>query len=71
MIPGKREWDTQIMQSILYPHDIQEVLKIRLSDRVPEDFVAWYYEKSGIFSVRSAYHLAVQIEKRSNGQPGI
>jgi hypothetical protein len=59
------------MQSILYPHDIQEVLKIRLSDRVPEDFVAWYYEKSGIFLVRSAYHLAVQIEKRSNGQPGI
>jgi hypothetical protein len=44
------------------------VLKIRLSERVLEDYVAWHYEKAGIFSVRSAYHLAVQIDKDSHNQ---
>jgi hypothetical protein len=63
MGPGKREWDVPLLQSILFPHDVEEVLKTRLSGRRQEDFVAWHYEKSGIFSVRSAYHLAVQIDQ--------
>jgi hypothetical protein len=49
MVPGRREWDTQVVKPVLYPHDAQEVLKIRLSERAPDDHVA------GIFSVRSAY----------------
>jgi ribonuclease HI len=62
MLPGRREWDVQLIKTLLYPHDVDEVLKIRLSDRAPEDHIAWFYEKSGLFSVRSAYHLAVQLE---------
>jgi hypothetical protein len=62
MIPGWQEWDVQLLKSVLYPHDVQGVLKVRLSDRAPEDNVAWFYEKSGIFSVRSAYHLAVSLD---------
>jgi hypothetical protein len=32
--------------------------------------VAWYYEKSGIFSVRSAYHLAVQLDRANQNMEG-
>jgi hypothetical protein len=56
MVPGRREWDTQVVKPVLYPHDAQEVLKIRLSERAPDDHVA------GIFSVRSAYRLAVNLD---------
>jgi hypothetical protein len=50
----RREWDEGLIRSCLYPHDVEEVLKIRLSNWNEEDFIAWHYEKSGMFSVRSA-----------------
>jgi hypothetical protein len=49
MVPGRREWDVQLLESVLLPHDIQEVLKVRLSVRAPEDHVTWFYEKSIFF----------------------
>jgi hypothetical protein len=70
MIPGRREWDEQLLRTILYPHDVHVVLKVRLLERVTEDFVSWYYEKSGIFSVRSAYHLAVQLDRANQNMAG-
>jgi hypothetical protein len=59
----------------MYPHDVAEVLKIRIPQRGGEDFVAWHYEKSGLFSVRSAYKLALDSEmaerahERSSSRP--
>jgi hypothetical protein len=59
-----------LLKSVLYPHDVQEVLKVRLSNRAPEDHVAWFYEISGIFTVRSAYHLVVTLDKPDGIQEG-
>ena len=47
------------MRSFLTPGDVDEILKIRMTSRQSEDFLAWGLEKNGIFSVRSAYHLGV------------
>jgi hypothetical protein len=47
----------------MYPHDACEVLKIRLSRRDNEGFLAWHYEKSGLFTIRSAYKLVLQEEQ--------
>jgi hypothetical protein len=49
MLPGRREWDVQTIQACLYPRDVEEVIKIRLSDRISEDYIAWNYERSGFF----------------------
>jgi hypothetical protein len=49
MVPGQREWDVQLVRAVLYLHDVQEVLKLRLSKRASDDHVAWFYEKSGNF----------------------
>jgi hypothetical protein len=51
----------------LYPHDVDEVLKVRPMQHGREDFVAWYYEKSGIFMVKAAYRLAMEEKRRSEG----
>jgi hypothetical protein len=59
-----------LLHSILYQHDVEEVLRIRPSERIQEDFIAWFYDKSGVFSVKSAYHLAVQVENRNVNQEG-
>jgi hypothetical protein len=70
MTAGRREWDVQMINSCLYPHDAVEVLKIRLSNRSPEDYVAWHYEMTRIFTVRSAYKLAVQLDQAEKRQTG-
>jgi hypothetical protein len=37
-------------------------MKIRPMQSNDEDFIAWFYEKSGIFTVKSAYQLALELE---------
>jgi hypothetical protein len=59
MVPGRREWDREVLRTCMHMHDIEEVCKLRLSSTM-EDTIAWHYERSGIFSVRSAYRLALK-----------
>lgn len=39
----------QRIKTCLYPRDAEEVGKIRLSERSPDDYIAWHFERSGIF----------------------
>ena len=55
-----RDWDRDLVKTIFHKHDAEEVLKIRIPTRPTDDFIAWHFEKSGIFSVRSAYKLALR-----------
>lgn len=56
-IPGTRVWDEQQVKKSFIALDAQEVLKIKPSERLQEDVLAWAYERHGIYSVRSAYQL--------------
>jgi hypothetical protein len=61
--------ETELLRACMHSHDIKEVCKLRLSNTM-EDTIAWHYERSGLFSVRSAYRLALKIdqeEKRASG----
>jgi hypothetical protein len=52
-------WKEDIVRKNFMPHDAEEVLRIRLPSSDTEDFVSWPSEKNGVFSVRSAYRLAL------------
>ena len=67
--PVTRTWNEELIRKILLPHDVDEVLKIRLPQSTSEDFIAWHFERSGVFSVRSAYRLAVN-DKEANRDLG-
>jgi hypothetical protein len=70
MVPGRWEWDVSVLRSCLYPHNVEEVLKIRPMQRNGEDFIAWFYEKNGIFTVKSVYRLALDLELVKNHDKG-
>ena len=53
-------WKTAVVNQVFYPVDAEEILKIRTSPRLGEDIVAWAPERSGNFTVRSAYRLALE-----------
>ena len=50
------QWDEDIINTLFLPIDVTRILNIPLAVGRMEDFVAWNYTKTGIFSVRSAYY---------------
>jgi hypothetical protein len=55
-------WNQQRLQLYFTADDIEEIIKIKTSRRNKEDFVAWFPEKNGMFTVRSAYRLMLHRE---------
>lgn len=58
---GGRDWDLDVLQSSFNQPDVEAIMKIKLPQRHSEDFLAWHFEKSGLFTVRSAYNLALRM----------
>jgi hypothetical protein len=46
--------------TVVHPMDAEGISSIPLTTRRQEDFWARHYERTGIFSVRSAYRMLVQ-----------
>jgi hypothetical protein len=64
--PATKTWNEDLVRSILYETDAEHVLKIKIPTHADEDYIAWNYEKSGHFTVRSAYKLAMEIQSMQN-----
>ena len=52
-------WKEDYIMRIFTREDANDILSIRLPNYDDEDYIAWQPEKNGIFSVRSAYRLAM------------
>ena len=50
------------MKQLFYPHDTEEILKIHIQSSRDGDFLTWHFEKNGLFSVRSAYKLMLNLK---------
>jgi hypothetical protein len=70
MITGQWEWDTHMIRTCVYPNDADEVLKtgcLRGSQRILWHDTMKYLT---IFSVKSAYKLALEIDQSDKRQTG-
>ena len=60
-------WDMQQLKESFLPMDWEIIANIPLSTRIQEDFWAWHYEKSGVFTIRLAHRMLMSNrEKRSD-----
>ncbi|CAA7016072.1 unnamed protein product [Microthlaspi erraticum] len=59
---SSRGWDRGKLDDLFYPDDVQRILKHKPVVS-KDDFLVWKLNKSGQFSVKSAYWLAFQINK--------
>jgi hypothetical protein len=64
-IQGTRQWNEGKIREIFYPHDADEIIKLELMQH-DEDVPAWHYESTGVFSVKSAYKLAFNIQRETH-----
>jgi hypothetical protein len=56
--PVTGEWDEQLVRETFWPEDANEILRITIAENL-EDWPAWYFDAKGLFSVKSAYKVAV------------
>ncbi|RLN35951.1 hypothetical protein C2845_PM03G26230 [Panicum miliaceum] len=63
-------WDAEVLKRYFFDHDVEEITKIKIPWSPMEDTIAWHYEKTGCFTVRSAYRLAMQLRDLEGGMPG-
>ena len=56
-------WRRELITSLFHTDDVEEICRIPLSHRHEPDILALMYNKNGMFSVKSAYKVAVQIQK--------
>jgi hypothetical protein len=65
--PTTGEWDEQLIRDIFWPQDADEILRIPINEHT-EDWPAWHFDAKGLFSVKSAYKLAVALRDVQTGQ---
>ncbi|KAL3825323.1 hypothetical protein ACJIZ3_021352 [Penstemon smallii] len=60
------QWDVDKVTSLFNEEDSACILSIPLGNGRHDDRRLWHYNRNGLFSVRSAYHLAVKIARESD-----
>ena len=56
-----RRWKADSVKALFLPFEAETILHIPLSYSLPDDKIVWVGNKQGVFSVKSAYHLAIPI----------
>ncbi|KAG2571894.1 hypothetical protein PVAP13_7KG123461 [Panicum virgatum] len=56
-VPGTRVWDEALVRQSFVPLDAEEILKIKPGMNMESDIEAWAFERSGLYTVKSAYRL--------------
>jgi hypothetical protein len=59
-----------VVRECCYPEDASVILNIKLPAHKCEDFPAWHYESNDMFSVKSAYKLAYNLQHDVRWQAG-
>lgn len=59
-------WKAELIREIFLPHEVDSILSIPLSPRLPEDSKVWAWSKIGLFTVRSAYGVSLKLLKKTS-----
>ncbi|KAL0410764.1 UNVERIFIED_CONTAM: hypothetical protein Slati_3666100 [Sesamum latifolium] len=67
--PISGSWNSQSVETIFWPDEVETILGIPLSRTGGLDTWVWHHTINGRFSVRSAYHVAQSLAGINNGTP--
>ena len=58
----QKVWCSDIIQANFRKGDVNAILRIPLSHRQTLDVIMWLHTKKGVYSVKSGYHVARQLQ---------
>jgi hypothetical protein len=67
IVPEGGAWNEEMVRQHFFDIDVADILCTPVGRPGTQDFRAWNYTKNGVFSVRSAYHLAVKRKRDARG----
>ena len=71
--PHTRAWRTDMIRRFFSLEDASAILSILLSSRLPEDYLVWTYNLKDLFTMQSAYNIALTLgpsnNSRDSGKP--
>nr|POE52991.1 hypothetical protein CFP56_06853 [Quercus suber] len=73
--PMTNWWRVNLVRATFLPFEVDTILKIPLSHDLPEDKIIWLGNRRRVFTVKSVYHIALNLlnsmvgEECSNGDP--
>ena len=72
MMPNGKVWNMNmnLVDEMFSPDDARDIKQIAIGGPSMEDYLAWNFNKNGQFSVRSAYHLRMRLNRVKTGRPG-
>ncbi|XP_062028933.1 uncharacterized protein LOC133744926 [Rosa rugosa] len=56
--PDSKDWMVDWLEELFFADEVEMIRKIPLSLRNPEDQLIWHFDKRGLYSVKSGYHVA-------------
>jgi hypothetical protein len=59
------DWNQELLRKHFSNMDIEKIMKIKASSRQHDDVLVWAPDRHGIFSVKSAYRLAWELNHRT------
>jgi len=68
IVKESKSWNVPLIQAIFNPKEVRVITLIPLSPNLPLDRLIWLGTTNEIFSVKSAYHLCLEILERDRGQ---
>jgi hypothetical protein len=69
LLPDGQGWDIGKLNELFYEGDVEDIMRIPVGRAGTEDYIAWNQTKNGIFSVKSAYHLHMQLKSSHEIEP--
>ena len=61
MIPGRLEWDVELLEELFVARDVAEIQCIPLSQSFATDRHVWHFTNSGEYIVKTGYHVLTQL----------
>ncbi|KAM0855094.1 hypothetical protein ACQ4PT_050030 [Festuca glaucescens] len=63
--PATNNWNTDLLCELFYEHDMQAITEIEIPSTGQGGRIAWHFERNGVFTVKSAYRLALDLKHRN------
>lgn len=64
-----KEWNLDVISAMIHPDDIPQILAIKISKTGRRDGYSWKHTKSGHYSVKTGYDIAVDQRKQARFDP--
>ncbi|KAL6227352.1 hypothetical protein ACLB2K_001311 [Fragaria x ananassa] len=65
--PDNREWMRDWLEELFFADEVELIMRIPLSLRNREDKLVWHFDRHGLYSVRSGYHVARRLRLEQIG----